>query len=192
MESDTPETPSEDIVEPKGRRTKIILAIVIVVVIIVAVFLVYWFFLRPQTPWLFKGAYAEYTGETTISFISVNITMRLEVVDYNSSHAKLLQYVKMETGLTGTEEFQNTTWVDLKETTYEPEGYEFLRSYEDYVYFEGLGTRYCKVYEYNSDGTTITYYIDKEIGWPLKLSMSMTGDLSLDLTLVETNIPGLK
>jgi hypothetical protein len=38
-------------------------------------------------------------------------------------------------------------------------------------------------------------YIDKQIGWPLKMEMEFTGEddinLSLDIELTETNIPEL-
>jgi hypothetical protein len=39
-------------------------------------------------------------------------------------------------------------------------------------------------------------YVDKTIGWPLRMKLSMVGEgsttLSLDINLANTNIPGLK
>ena len=184
--------------KPKRNILKIVVPVVIVVIVLGAV-LAYWWFSRPQTlqtPWLFKGAYAEYEGETTVLFYSMNMTLRLEVVDYNSTHAKLLYYTDMEMdGESYTE--QETMWGDLRENTYEIEGAVLKTSYEDYVYLEGLGTRYCKVLEYSivDADTTMTFYLDMDTEWPLKMSFGMTEldvDFNVDLTLVETNIPGLK
>jgi len=183
--------------KPKRNIWKIVVPVVIVVIVLGAV-LAYWWFSRPQisqAAWLFKGAYAEYEGETTVLFYSVNMTMRLEVVDYNNTHAKLLTYMDMEMdGESYTE--QETMWGDLREETYDVENYTLETSYEDHVYFEGLGTRHCMIYEYCNTNMTMQFYIDKETTWPIKLVYSydfdQLTDFSIELTLVETNIPGLK
>ena len=183
--------------KPKRNIWKIIVPIVVITVILSAV-LVYWWFSRPaiqQTPWLFEGAYAKYEGETTILSYSTNMTVRLEVVDYNSTHAKLLTYVSMVMdGETYTE--QETIWGDLKGEAYDFEGYTLETSYEDHVYFEGLGTRHCMVYEYSITNMTIQIYVDKQTTWPVKMvyryDFGLSTDVSVELTLVESNIPGLK
>jgi hypothetical protein len=70
------------------------------------------------------------------------------------------------------------------------------RSFESTVNIAGFGTKTCMVYEYaiSDDGLSMTVYVDKQIGWPLKMTVSMTSEypMSLDINLVETNIPGLK
>ena len=182
--------------KPKSNIWKIVVPVVIVVIVLGAVLAYWWFSRPPQTPWLFKGAYAEYRGETTVLSYSVNMTWHFEVVDYNSTHAKLLTYMKWDMdGESYTE--QETMWSDLRENTYYVEGAVLKTSYEDYVYLEGLGTRYCKVLEYSivDADMTITFYLDMDTEWPLKMSFGMTEldvDFNVDLTLVETNIPGLK
>jgi len=186
-------------VEKKSRK---VLYAVIAVVIIAAVLgaFLYWFYIAPQgIPWLFKGAYAKYHGKTTVLFVNVELDLRLEVVDYNATHAKLLMYMKMETPL-GSQEFQNVTWSDLSKKSYDVEGYNLKRTYEQETYIESIGTRTCIIYEYESKtapGTLMTMYVDKSVGWPVKMKFSsettqtMPG-MSLDLTLTESNIPGLK
>ena len=173
--------------------TTVIIAVAIIAVVAGAL-LVYWWYSRSQTAWLFKGAYATYEGTTTVSFIPVNMTVREEVVDYNSTHAQVLVFMRMESSLTGPIEQQNTSWIDLRKNEHEIEGATLTRTYEDHVYIEGLGTRLCTIYEYMDDNSTWTYYIDKAIGWPVKLKLVTTGlgAFSLDLILKETNIPGLK
>jgi hypothetical protein len=101
----SPETKAK----PKSRM-KIAAISVIIIVIVIGAFLAYWLFLRPRTTsWLFKGAYATYKGTTTLlSYMTMNITIRQEVVDYNSTHAKLLTFTKMETSFAGATEYQNT------------------------------------------------------------------------------------
>jgi len=142
-------------------------------------------------PWLSQGAYAEYRGKAVDSLFSLNMTVHLEVVDYNDTHAKLLVYMRVETSLTEPVEVQDAAWVNLKKNTYEISGYNLERTYDDSVYVEGFGTRQCIVQEYRSEEETIIYYIDKEVRWPLKIAIRET-DMNLELMLVETNIQGLK
>jgi hypothetical protein len=189
------ESPSPPV---KGNRK--ILAVVAIITIAVVALAAYWFLMRPSgIPWLFKGAYVNYHGETTISFITVKLDMRLEVVDYNSTHAKILMFVKMDTPL-GSQEFQNTTWSDLTKKSYEIEGSKLKRTYEQETYIEGFGTRKCTVYEYeslSSPGSLMIVYVDKEVAWPIKITLTteatqnMPG-MSIDLKITESNIPGLK
>jgi len=193
--SEAAPTPPE--VVPKPRKRWLIVAVVVIVIVIVAGVFAYWWLSRPpQASWLFDGAYAEYAGQTTVSFVSLNLTMRLEVVDYNSTHAKLLTYMKMESSVMQPQEWQDTTWADLRTATatYEVEGYDLEDMHEDDVYIEGLGTKHCMIYEYSNSGLTMKFYIDKEIGWPLKMEYTAIQDsmsMDFDLTLKETNIPGL-
>lgn len=201
--SEVAPTPTE--VAPKPRRRWLIVAAVVIVIVVVAAVFAYWWFSRPspasQASWLFAGAYAEYSGKTTVPITQVttmelNMTMRLRVVDYNSTHAKLLTYMKMESNMMQPFESEDTTWADLRATTasYEVEGYDLTQTREDDVYIEGLGTKHCMIYEYSSSGMTMTYYLDKEINWPVKMEFSMTQSsihMDFDLTLKDTNIPGL-
>jgi len=194
--SEAAPTPPE--VVPKPRKRWLIVAVVVIVIVIVAGVFAYWWLSRPpsRASWLFDGAYAEYAGQTTVSFVSLDLTMRLEVVDYNSTHAKLLTYMKMESSVMQPQEWQDTTWADLRTATatYEVEGYDLEDMHEDDVYIEGLGTKHCMIYEYSNSGLTMKFYIDKEIGWPLKMEYTAIQDsmsMDFDLTLKETNIPGL-
>jgi len=192
LNSEPSETVSSDVTsKPKSRLVWISLVAVVLVLAVSAV-VYWWWFLRPQTPWLFVGAFAKYQGETTVLTVTVNMTMRLEVLEYNNTHAKLLTYVRMEMGIGEPFEFQNTTWADLEENSFEVEGYDLMTSYEDHVYFEGLGTRLCTIFEYSSADMDMTYYVDSGTGFPLKMAFSLSDlDMDFELTLKETNIPGL-
>ena len=189
--------PTSPAVAPKPRRRWMIVAAVVIVIVVVAGVFAYWWFSRPssaQAAWLFDGAYAEYFGETTMPFVSMNMTMRLEVVEYNSTHAKLLTSMKMENNVTAPQEWEDTTWADLRGTSYEVEGYDLTGEREDDVYITGLGTKHCMVYEYSGSGMTMEYYVDKDIGWPVKMEFQVsqgTLDVDFSLILMETNIPEL-
>lgn len=171
---------------------------VAVIAIVIGAFLVTAFLSQPQgqSAWLFKGAYAKYEGTTTVMFVSFSFMLRQEVVDFNSTHAELLTSVSIGSLLSEPVEEEVSVWVDLSENQYLIEEGTLVNSYEANLPFEGFGNRDCIVYEYATDGPTLTMYVDKQIGWPLKMKVSMTGEddlsLDLDINLVETNIPGLK
>jgi len=40
-----------------------------------------------QDAWLFKGAYAKYEGSTSVMGYSFDFSVKLEVLDFNSTHA---------------------------------------------------------------------------------------------------------
>lgn len=127
--------------------------------------------------------------------VDCSFTMRQEVVDFNSTHAQLLASVSMDSSLSAPEESETTVWVDLSENQYQIEEGTLVDSYEVNMPFKG-GNRACIVYEYATDGPTITIYVDKQIGWPLKMNIGMIGEgdlsLNLDIALEETNIPALQ
>jgi hypothetical protein len=195
-------SPSTNVAHPKSRVKLIAVVAVIAVSVVVGAFLVSAFILSPQgqNAWLFKGAYATYEGTTSMDILSMTVsfsfTLRQEVVDFNSTHAELLTSVSMDSSLSEAEASEVTVWVDLSKNQYLIEEGTLVNSYEANLPFEGFGNRDCIVYEYATDGPTLTIYVDKQIGWPLKMNVGMTGEddlsLDLDINLVETNIPALK
>jgi hypothetical protein len=96
-------------------------------------------------------------------------------------------------------ENETAVWVPLSQAGFMnafEEG-NLTTSHESTVNIAGFGTRNCMIYEYaiSDSGLTMTVYVDKQIGWPLKMSMSMSIEgysMSLDINLTGTNIPGLK
>jgi hypothetical protein len=191
--------PSGNVAKPT-RNLKLI-AIVAAVIGVVAVSALALALLssNPQgnSDWLFKGAYAKYSGTAKVMFVDVSFSIRQEVVDWNSTHAQLLAQVSMSSIVSEPIESEETMWVDLSKNQYMIENANLVNSYEaNNLYVEGVGTRNCVVYEYATDGPTMTIYVDKATGWMLKMKISMTGEdsvsLELDINLVETNIPGLR
>jgi hypothetical protein len=212
---------STNVAHPKSRAKLIAVIAVVTISVVVGAFLVSAFISTPpagQDAWLFKGAYATYEGSTTMTAddiglsdismsldFTVDFNVRLEVVDFNSTHALVSTsyHMSMSSSLGGTDqtfEDENSTWVPISQMNFMNsfEDVNLTRSYESNVDIPGFGTRSCMVYEYalSDEGLAMTVYVDKAIDWPLKMSVSMTGEslvkLSLDINLVETNIPALK
>ena len=219
MESEPERISSSTTTAPPKSHVKLIAVIAIVAVaVIVGAFLVSAFLSSPQgqNAWLFKGAYATYEGSASISAedlgsmfdisMSIDFTVREEIVDFNSTHALVSTSFQMSSSLGGyggeTVEDEESAWVPLSEmglmTAFED--VDLTKSYESTVSITGLGTRSCMVYEYAiaEEGLTMTVYVDKNIDWPLKMTISMTntelpnGSLTVDINLKETNIPALK
>ena len=183
---------------PKRRRLLIAVAVLCVGLAVGAILVSA---LQPNPPaeegWLFVGAYADYEGKTSIMWFSFSFSVNLKVLDFNDTHAFMLTSFKMESNAGETVENETSTWVELSNFNFMGafSDNNLTASYDATVNFGSLGTRSCTVYEYATDGPTMTVYVDKEIGWPLKMKATMTGEdsisLSLDINLVDTNIPAL-
>jgi len=210
---------STNMIQPKSRVKLIAVIAIVAVAIVVGALLVSAFISSPkpqgQDVWLFKGAYATYEGSASISAedlgsmldmsMSIDFTVRQEIVDFNDTHALVSTSFQMSSsfGEFGGEtvEDENSTWVPLSEMGLMNafEDVEITNSYESTVSITGLGTRTCMVYEYAiaEEGLTMIVYVDKNIDWPLKMTMSMTNTelpsgLEVDINLTETNIPALQ
>jgi hypothetical protein len=222
LESESERIASSTSVAPSKSRFKLVAIVAIVAVaVVVGAFLASAFISAPppqgQDAWLFKGAYATYEGSASISAedlgsmidmsMSIDFTVRQEIVDFNDTHALVSTSFQMSSSLGEyggeTVEDEESAWVPLSEmglmTAFEDEDIDLTNSYESTVNIDGIGTRTCMVYEYaiSDEGLTMTVYVDKAIEWPLKMTMSMTNtelpsDLTVDINLVETNIPALK
>jgi hypothetical protein len=187
--------------EAKPKRSLKIAAIALAIIaVVVSALLVGVLFLKPsgQSAWLFKGAYAEYEGSTSLYSVKIDFTVRQEVLDFNNTHAQTSTYFKMGSSLSETVENETAVWVPLSQigVVNAFDEANLTRSFESTVNIAGFGTKTCMVYEYaiSDDGLSMTVYVDKQIGWPLKMTVSMASEypMSLDINLVETNIPGLK
>jgi hypothetical protein len=168
---------------------------------------------QDQNDWLFKGAYATYEGSTTFTSddidmqdmsMDIDFNVRVEVVDFNTTHALISTSFQMSSSINGmdgeTVEDENSTWVPLSQMGFMGafDDVNLTSSYKSTVDVAGLGTRSCTVYEYaiSDEGLSMKVYVDDAIDWPLKMTVSMSGEnsisLSLDINLIDTNIPALK
>lgn len=196
-----PNYTSAAVVKPKNiNKFLVAIAVVLGVSLVVGALLVSALQASPtgEGGWLFVGAYAEYEGDTSVMGFSFSFNVKLKVLDFNSTHAFMSTSFKMESSFGEMTEEENSTWVELSSFSFVDAFSEtnLTASYDATINFGSLGTRSCTVYEYATDGPTMTVYVDKEIGWPLKMKATMTGEdsisLNLDINLVDTNIQALK
>lgn len=188
-------------VKRKNPKRLLMFTVVLAIVVMVAGALLTSAFLSSPTNsgnWLFKGAYANYAGSASVMGYGFDFSAKLQVLDFNTTHAYIQTYFKMGSSLGETVENQTSTWIELSKFNFVAGFNEanLTKSYETDVNIETLGTRRCTVYEYNTDGPAMIIYIDKVLNWPVKMQIVMNGENSLnvnfEINLTDTNIPGLK
>lgn len=172
------------------RARNVLIFVIIGGLVLAVVAGMYWYSL-PHYPWLFKGAYSTYSGNATVLFIPMQLNVRLEVMDYNSTHAKIFTLLKL-TALGITTENSTTAWFSFKDKNFAWPGATFNQTYEGDYYIEGYGARHCYVAENVGSGLKGILYIDSQTLWPLKLRLEMSPSVGIDMVINETNIPGLR
>ena len=149
---------------------------------------------QSSTSWIAKGVYATYQGGTSVLGFYVGFTAKLEIVDLNATHVEIQTDFNMSTPY-GSDNNNTTQWVSRENMTFQPEGLALNSTSAAQITIPGLGTRSCTVYQYSSQGVSVTYYVDDKIQWPIKIVMNSPEfegqSYSVDITLVSTNIPGL-
>jgi hypothetical protein len=150
--------------------------------------------LSPSQSWIRVGAYATYQGNATILSMTVNFNATMEIVGLNETYIQVMTNFDMSTPYGNTEN-TTTTWVNRENMTYQPEGLTLNNTYTTQVTLPNIGIRSCTVYEYNSQGFSAAYYVDNTVQWPVEMIMTSPTvegqSYSMDITLVNTNIPGL-
>lgn len=197
VEDQTPSSSNE--IKPRNRKRLLIVVTALLIALVAVTFLAFAMLAKPtdKDAWLFKGAYAKYDGSTSVMGFSFDFSVKMEVLDFNATHAYMSTSFSLSSNIVQTINQENSTWVPLSQVGFTNAFSEsnITRTYDETINFGNLGGRSCTVYEIATDGPTMTIYVDKAIGWPLKMTVSMSGEgttsLSLDIKLVDTNIPGL-
>ena len=145
--------------------------------------------------WMIKGAYATYEGSTNILSMTISFTAKMEIIDVNATHIQVQTDSNMSTPFGNTEN-TTTTWVNKQDMTFQPEGLTLNSTISNaQVTIPGVGTRSCTEYQYQNQDISATYYVDSVAHWPVKMVMTspMVNGQSydMDITLVQTNIPGI-
>jgi len=140
------------------------------------------------------GAYATYAGQATVLSMTVNFKAKMEIVGLNATYIQVSNNFNMSTPYGNTEN-TTTTWVNRENMTFQPVGLTLNGTYTTQVTLRNIGTRSCTVYEYRSQGISAACYVDNRIQWPIKMVMTSPTvegqSYSMDINLVDTNIPGL-
>ena len=182
------------------HRSRIVAVVIIVVIAVAAVAGVYFlggFGSAKKEPWLFDEAYGTYSGETSYLTVTVNFTIRVQVINFNSTAVDTLSYYTLSYG-THSNTNQSTQWHQLNSSGgidfTQPSGYTLSRTYSTTRYVSG-NTYDCTAYEYVKGKTTLTAYVSNSVDFPVEFAYTSTpatgGTFSLDIPLVQTNISGL-
>ena len=180
-----------------GRSTtKIASVIVVIVVAAVGGYYGYGYVSRLGQPtYPFKGAYAEYGANGTALLFPYQFSIRLEVVDFNSTATQFLTTYKFT--LAGqTHQNSTTRWVkSASGATTSPFTPTLSpgRVYDTTVSISGR-TFGVTAYEYDAQTAVSTIYVSKQV--PLPVQFKFTGGsspplFSISINLIGTNIPQL-
>jgi len=181
----------------RGRIVAVVIVIVIAVAAVAGVYFLGGFGSDKKEPWLFVGAYGTYSGETSYLTVTVNFTIRVQVISFNSTAADTLSYYTLGYGThSGTN--QSTQWHQLNSSGgiifTQPSGYTLSRAYSTTRYVSG-NTYDCTAYEYVKGKTILTAYVSNSADFPVEFTYTSTsaagGAFSLDIPIVQTNIVGL-
>jgi hypothetical protein len=144
--------------------------------------------------WIKIGAYSTYEGNVAILAYTITFNARMEIMDLNETHAEVQTKINMSSQY-GSNINTTTMWMDRSNMTFQPEGLTLTNTHTEQVSIPKLGTRTCTVYEYQNQDITTTYFIDNQLQWPLKMTISSPTieeqSYSININLVETNIPEL-
>jgi hypothetical protein len=178
--------------KPERSLRKAVLGVAVVAVALGAVFVYWWFSSPTQSSWLAEGTYATYEGSSTDASGSVNLTVRLEIVECNSTSAKLQMTMNITSSATGTVQSPPITlWFDVQQMKYEIAGSTVTGIHEASIQYANKGTKDCTIYEYDNQATKVTLYVDKGTGWIIKITFTSQQG-KVDVNLVDTNVPALK
>jgi hypothetical protein len=180
-----------------SQRNRILAIVIVVIFVVAAVTGVYFlggFGPSKKQPWLFDGAYGTYSGETTYLTVTFNFTIRVQVINFNSTAVDTLSYYTLQYG-THNNSNQSTQWHQLNSSGgidfTQPSGYTLSRTYSTTRYVSG-NTYDCTAYEYTKGKTTLTAFVSNSVDFPVEFTYSAPAlGSTLDLPLVRTNIGGL-
>jgi hypothetical protein len=178
----------------RNRTLAIVIVVIIAVAAVAGVYFLGGFGSPKKQPWLFDGAYGTYSGETSYLTVTFNFTIRVQVINFNSTAVDTLSYYTLRYG-THSDTNQSTQWHQLNPSGgidfAQPSGYTLSRTYSTTRYVSG-NTYDCAAYEYSKGRTTLTAYVSNSIDFPVEFTYSAPAlGGTLDLPLVQTNISGL-
>jgi hypothetical protein len=181
-----------------SHRNRTLAIVVIVIVAVAAVAGAYFLgvFGSSRQAWLFDGAYGTYSGETTYLTVTFNYTIRVQVINYNSTYVETLDYYTIKYGA-HTDTNQTTHWHVLTSNGginfAQPTEYALSGTYSTTRYVSG-DTYSCTAYVYTKGGNTLTMFVSNSVGFPVEFTYSAAlvgGKISIDLPIVQSNISGL-
>ena len=153
----------------------------------------------PQlVPWAFPGAYASYSGSTLIlGELRYTMDYTIKVLAVDGTKAEVLSQIRIEIGSDPPIIAQHVNWSSAARDEEIPFAFvgndTLLYRHDGNVTIRGA-TIPVIIYAYEHLGNpsiTVIAWKSKAVGLPVQLRFSLADVASVDVPLVETNIPGL-
>ena len=144
--------------------------------------------------WMFKGAYATYSGQIDSLSIPCNINETIQVTDLNDTHVQIQTNSSIATSFAPTFSDQTTLWVNKTNINFQPKGETLAGTYNTKITVRSIGTRDCIVCNYTNEAINATYYMDKVLLWPVRIVYATIFEnqtYHIEFNLKDTNIKGL-
>ncbi len=145
--------------------------------------------------WMTKGVYADYEGTVNGTLSSVNITGKMQVTDVNSTYVLVQTDMAISTVFAPTVRDKTFVWINRSNIDFGPTGETLTGKQDRRVTIAGLGVKDCTAYEYANEAINATYYLDKTIHWPLRISYTTVFENQtylIEMTLKSSNISQLQ
>ena len=144
--------------------------------------------------WMFKGAYATYEGQIESLSIPCSIDAKIQVTDLNATHIQIRTDSTIATTFTPTLTDQTIYWVNKTNINFQPKGETLAKTYNTTINVNNIGNRDCIAYDYTNEAINATYYIDKDLQWPLRIVYTTAFEnqtYTIEFNLKDSNINGL-
>jgi len=199
-QAEDPERPAISSIQPSPtshtkRNIAIILTAVIALGAVATAYELQSSLTSNNPPWLFKGAYATYAEQTTVANVPFNITVRLLVIDFNSTDVEETNYYSVQSPLVSNTN-QTTSWEKTNTAanfTSVP-GLTYENAFSTTRVVNGK-TYDCTAIRFALYNVTFVYYVENKVRFPVEITFSEPVNkaltLNFDLLLVRSNIPGL-
>jgi hypothetical protein len=145
-------------------------------------------------PWMFIGSYAMYEGKIDSFSMPYNLSATMEVTNLNSTHVQIRTNSTIATSFASPLSDQTILWINKTNINFLHKGETLARTYSMQITANGIGTRYCTVYDYTNEGINATYYLDNIYLWPLKIVYITDFEnqpYTLEFNIKDTNISEL-
>jgi hypothetical protein len=184
------------------EKSRIIVGFTIVVIISLLVLVIGYKFMDntahslqdKSKSWMFKGAFATYEGQISSFYVPRSINETIQVIDLNATHVQIQTNSSITTSFAPTFSDQTILWINKTNVNFQPEGEKLIGTYNTEITVRNIGTRACIAYDYTNQAINATYYIDKEILWPMRIvyvTIYENQSYQIEFNLKDTNINGL-
>ncbi len=145
-------------------------------------------------PWMFKGAYATYEGHIDSLLTPCNLSAEIQVTDINASHVQIRTSSTIATTFMHPATDHTIQWINKTSINFQPKGENLKNSFDTEIAAGTNKIQNCIAYEYTNELINATYYLNKDILWPVRITYTTVFEnqtYSMEFNLRDTNIEAL-